>query len=158
MQPRASRPVAAYVSQSDEPKFRAMNAALRKVKHEWGFIAGDSFSTAALALALAPGGRLRDAHLDSFRELKTAIEGSLQGTLDDHYESFATAITLNHGVIGAFGESQNNISAMRLKLRSARDALGSQRADLVQMWQRLQSVKEALRCLLYTSPSPRDRG
>lgn len=147
MQPRASRPVAAYVSQSDEPKFRAMNAALRKVKHEWGFIAGDSFSTAALALALAPGGRLRDAHLDSFRELKTAIEGSLQGTLDDHYESFATAITLNHGVIGAFGESQNNISAMRLKLRSARDALGSQRADLVQMWQRLQSVKEALRVL-----------
>ncbi|WFD34462.1 Xaa-Pro aminopeptidase [Malassezia cuniculi] len=143
MDPRPSEPLNSYVTPADEPRFRQLNAVLRKVRGEWGFIAEDGFSAIDLALALRPGGSLR-AHLGPFSELQALIEHSMQGTLDDHYESFASAITLNHSVINVLGDVQGSISGARQKLRGARDALGARRTDLVQMWQRLESVKEAL--------------
>lgn len=42
---------------------------------------------------------------------------------------------------------QTSVSSSRRRLRDSREALGSKRADLVQLWTRQQSVKEALRLL-----------
>ncbi|WFD31722.1 Xaa-Pro aminopeptidase [Malassezia sp. CBS 17886] len=146
MHPRPGHPVDAYVDARDQAKFRDLNAVLRKLEYEWGFLLDDSFSPAALSLALLPGGTLR-SELSEFTSLTSLIERSLQGTLDDHYDSFATAITVNHGVTSALGQSQEHIGAVREKLQGARDALGAKRQDLVQSWHRLQNVKEAMRVL-----------
>ncbi|WFD40365.1 Xaa-Pro aminopeptidase [Malassezia japonica] len=146
MVPQASRVINDYVSPSDDPKFRALNAVLRKLKAEWSFLMDDGFNPLALVLSLLPNGGLRERLVD-FTSLNSLIEGTLQGTLDDHYESFAMAITVNHGMIQSLGEAQDHVSGTRAKLQNARDALGARRADLVQMWQRIQSVKEAMRVL-----------
>ena len=146
MAPQLARPVGDYVAPTDEPKFRALNAALRKLKAEWVFLLDDRFNPLALSLALLPGGALR-ARLSDFASLNSMIEGTLQGTLDDHYESFAMAITVNHGMIHVLGDAQELVGSTRKKLQNARDALGARRADLVQMWQRVETIKEAMRVL-----------
>ncbi|WFD06742.1 Xaa-Pro aminopeptidase [Malassezia vespertilionis] len=146
MTPAPGLEPAKYVNASDEPAFRDLNAVLRKLKAEWGFLLGERFNPVQLALTLLPGAPLR-ARQSEFSGLNSLIETTLQGTLDDHYESFATAITLNYGVANSLGDAQTNITSARQKLRSARDTLGARRADLVQMWQRIQSIKEAMRVL-----------
>lgn len=65
----------------------------------------------------------------------------------DHHESFATAISLHNNVLSSLGSAQNGVSAARRRLRDSREALGAKRADLVQLWQRSQVVKESLRLL-----------
>lgn len=146
MAPGASRSVDLYMERTDDPRFRGLHAVLRKLKSEWGFLLDANFNAVRLSLALLPQGELH-AHADEFRSLSALIESSLQGTLDDHYESFATAITVNHGMISSLSTSQDGIARAREQLQGARDALGARRADLVQMWQRQQQVKEALRVL-----------
>lgn len=146
MVPQASRSVRAYVDASDEERFRLLHAVLRKLTNEWGFLLDAEFNPVRLSLALLPTGSLH-AHAGEFASLASLIESSLQGTLDDHYDSFATAITVHHGMISALGTSQDGIAATRRKLQHARDALGARRADFEQMWHRLESVKEAMRVL-----------
>ncbi|WFD20135.1 Xaa-Pro aminopeptidase [Malassezia caprae] len=146
MEPQASRSVHAYVDPNDEERFRVLHAVLRKLTNEWGFLLDAEFNPVRLSLALLPSGALH-AHASEFASLASLIESSLQGTLDDHYDSFATAITVHHGMIAALGTSQDGIAATRRKLQSARDALGARRADFEQMWHRLESVKEAMRVL-----------
>lgn len=146
MTPGVPQPITSYVQATDEPKFRELYAVLRKLKQEWGFLLESEFNPVSLSLALLPQGALH-SHAEAFASLSPLIESSLQGTLDDHYDSFATAITVNHGMIASLGTSQDGIASARQQLQSARDALGARRADLVQMWQRMQSVKEATRVL-----------
>ncbi|WFD23784.1 Xaa-Pro aminopeptidase [Malassezia equina] len=146
MEPQASRPVRAYVDANDEERFRVLHAVLRKLTSEWGFLLDAEFNPVRLSLALLPTGSLH-AHAGEFASLASLIESSLQGTLDDHYDSFATAITVHHGMIAALSASQEGMGAARQKLQSARDALGARRADFEQMWYRLESVKEAIRVL-----------
>ncbi|WFD48571.1 Xaa-Pro aminopeptidase [Malassezia furfur] len=146
MVPGASRAVGDYVDASDAPKFRALHAALRKIKGEWPFLLDDRFNPLALSLGLLSDASLR-ARLGDFASLNDMIERTLQGTLDDHYESFALAITVNHGMVNSLGDAQELVGATRTKLQHARDALGAKRADLVQMWQRIETLKEAMRVL-----------
>lgn len=146
MEPQVSRSVHAYVDPDDEERFRVLHAVLRKLTSEWGFLLDAEFNPVRLSLALLPSGALH-AHAGEFASLASLIESSLQGTLDDHYDSFATAITVHHGMIAALGTSQDGIAATRRRLQSARDALGARRADFEQMWHRLESVKEAMRVL-----------
>ncbi|WFC96136.1 Xaa-Pro aminopeptidase [Malassezia brasiliensis] len=146
MVPGASRSVSEYVDASDAPKFRALNAALRKIKSEWPFLLDDRFNPLALSLGLLSDASLR-ARLGDFASLNDMIERTLQGTLDDHYESFALAITVNHGMVHSLGDAQELVGTTRTKLQHARDALGAKRADLVQMWQRIETLKEAMRVL-----------
>ncbi|WFD43953.1 Xaa-Pro aminopeptidase [Malassezia psittaci] len=141
-----SQDVSHYVAHTDQPKFRALNATLRKIQKEWGYMLDDHFSALALALALLPQGSLR-GRLQDFGSLNSLIEQTLQGTLDDHYESFAMAITSNHGMLQHLGSAQELLTSTRSKLHHARDALGAKRADLVQMWQRVETLQEALRVL-----------
>ncbi|PWN54385.1 hypothetical protein IE53DRAFT_323094 [Violaceomyces palustris] len=140
------RPVEEYMNREDERSFRQINAVLRKVKAEWPFIADDDFNSVALALSMLDESSL-GSNRNEFEEMKHLIESSLQGTVDDHYESFATAITLHNNVLTSLGAAQNSVSGARRRLRDSREALGAKRADLVQMWHRSQAVKESLRLL-----------
>ena len=146
MHPQPSRPVEAYVDTSDAPHFQRLHAVLRKIKTEWGFLLDTDFNPVRLSMALLPHGPLRGSMSD-FSSLAGLIETSLQSTVGDHFDSFASAINVNHSMISSLSASQDGVSAARQQLQSARDALGTRRADLVQMWQRLQSVKEAMRIL-----------
>lgn len=146
MQPQPSRPVDSYMDMRDAPNFRALQAVLRKIKSEWDFLLDTDFNPVRLSMALLPHGPLH-GYMSDFSALSTMIESSLQSTVGDHYNSFASAITINHGMVTLLSASQDGISGARKQLQTARDALGTRRADLVQMWQRMQSVKEAMRVL-----------
>ncbi|KAN0063376.1 exocyst subunit [Thecaphora frezii] len=140
------RPIEHYVKSTDDRGFREINAVLRKVKAEWPFVADDDFNSVSLALSMLDESSLGASRQD-FDTMKALIETALQGTVDDHYESFATAITLHNSVLQSLTAAQNSVSGARRRLRDSREALGAKRADLVQMWQRSQAVKESLRLL-----------
>lgn len=143
---RESKPLDAYVDRADEKAFRQICAVLRKSKAEWDFLVDDDFNSVSLAFSLLDQSSL-GANRNDFEDMKELIERALQGTVDDHYESFATAISLHNNVINSFGSAQNGVSSARRRLRDAREALGAKRADLVQLWHRSQGVKESLRLL-----------
>ncbi|PWN33264.1 uncharacterized protein FA14DRAFT_147041 [Meira miltonrushii] len=143
---RESKPLESYVDRDDEKAFRQISAVLRKSKAEWDFLVDDDFNSVSLAFSLLDESSL-GANRDDFEDMKELIERALQGTVDDHYESFATAISLHNNVINSFGSAQNGVSSARRRLRDAREALGAKRADLVQLWHRSQGVKESLRLL-----------
>lgn len=143
---RESKPLESYIDRADEKAFRQICAVLRKSKAEWDFLVDDDFNSVSLAFSLLDESSL-GASRDEFEDMKELIERALQGTVDDHYESFATAISLHNNVINSFGSAQNGVSSARRRLRDAREALGAKRADLVQLWHRSQGVKESLRLL-----------
>ncbi|KDN51404.1 hypothetical protein K437DRAFT_272907 [Tilletiaria anomala UBC 951] len=140
------RPLESYLRKDDARAFREINAVLRKVKAEWSHMTMDDFNAASFALSLMDDSSL-GASFDEFEKMKKMLERALQGTLDDHYEAFASAITLHNNVLSSLSTAQNNVSVARRRLRDSRDALGAKRADLVQMWHKSQGVKEALRLL-----------
>lgn len=143
---QARKPVSAYLDRADPRAFQSINAVLRKVEAEWPFVADDHFNSVALALSMLDDSSLGTSRAE-FEQVKRLIETALQGTVDDHYESFATAITMHNSVLQSLTAAQSSVSGARRRLRDSREALGAKRADLVQMWQRSQSVKEALRLL-----------
>lgn len=140
------RPLEHYVDRADEKAFREICAVLRKVKAEWGFIVDDDFNYVSLALSLLDDSSL-GSNRNQFSEMQKLIERGLQGTVDDHHESFATAISLHSNVLSSLTSAQTSISGARRRLRDSREALGAKRADLVQLWHRSQGVKESLRLL-----------
>ncbi|KAJ1028347.1 hypothetical protein NDA18_003011 [Ustilago nuda] len=140
------KPITSYIDRNDPRVFQSINAILRKVEAEWPFVANDQFNSVALALSMLDSSSLGASRFE-FDQVKQLIETSLQGTVDDHYESFATAITMHNSVLASLTAAQGSVSGARRRLRDSREALGAKRADLVQMWQRSQAVKEALRLL-----------
>lgn len=143
-QPR--KPITSYIDRNDPRAFQSINAVLRKVEAEWPFVTNDHFNSVALALSMLDESSLGTDRFE-FDQVKQHIETALQGTVDDHYESFATAITMHNSVLQSLTTAQTSVSGARRRLRDSREALGAKRADLVQMWQRSQAVKEALRLL-----------
>ncbi|UZJ53559.1 hypothetical protein CBS101457_002879 [Exobasidium rhododendri] len=141
-----SKPLEHYIDRQDERSFREICAVLRKVQEEWGFVVEDDFNSVALALSLLDGSSIGASKME-FEEIKELIERALQGTVDDHHESFATAISLHNNVLSSLGSAQNGVSAARRRLRDSKEALGAKRADLVQLWHRSQVVKDNLRLL-----------
>lgn len=140
------QPLTSYIDRADPRAFQSINAVLRKVEAEWPFVAHDHFNSVALALSMLDESSLGASRFE-FEQVKQLIETALQGTVDDHYESFATAITMHNSVLQSLTAAQTSVSGARRRLRDSREALGAKRADLVQMWQRSQAVKEALRLL-----------
>lgn len=142
----AYRDLRHYEVQGEEQGVGRIGTVLRKVKTEWGFVADDDFNPVALSLSLLDESSL-GANRNEFESTKQLIAQALQGTVDDHYESFATAITLHNSVLASLTGVQSSVCSSRRRLRDSREALGSKRADLVQLWHRQQSIKEALRLL-----------
>jgi len=92
------------------------------------------------------------------------LEKTLRGTVDsmslfesqislclnfpsEHYQSFAAALPHHNALLTSLNVTSDQIKDLRSSLLEAKEALGSKRADLVQLWTRGQTVEEMLRLL-----------
>jgi hypothetical protein len=64
-----------------------------------------------------------------------------------HYQAFAAALPHHASLVSHLTATQAQISDARTSLQEAKDALGSKRADLVQLWTRGQTLEEMMRIL-----------
>jgi exocyst complex component 4 len=67
--------------------------------------------------------------------------------LPEHYQAFAASLPHHASLLDHLGATQAQISKARSSLQEAKDALGSRRADLVQLWSRGQTIEEMMRLL-----------
>jgi exocyst complex component 4 len=65
----------------------------------------------------------------------------------EHYQAFAAALPHHTSLMNHLGATQSQLDEARLSLQEAKDALGSKRADLVQLWSRGQTIEEMMRIL-----------
>ncbi|KAI6007185.1 Sec8 exocyst complex component-specific domain-containing protein [Pisolithus albus] len=112
-----------------------IDAVLDEIKDEWEFVIDTDFNNVDLALALLDG-QSTGKSLDSFQSTKATLSQALKGSLPHH-----TAL-LNH-----LGLAQTQVRETRTALQEAKEALGSRRADLVQLWSRGQMLEEMIRLL-----------
>ncbi|KAI6136490.1 hypothetical protein F5141DRAFT_1074987 [Pisolithus sp. B1] len=96
-----------------------IDAVLDEIKDEWEFVIDPDFNNVDLALALLDG-QSTGKSLDSFKSTKVTLSQALKGSVDRR-----------HGTA----------------LQEAKEALGSRRADLVQLWSRGQMLEEMIRLL-----------
>ncbi|KAF8711738.1 Sec8 exocyst complex component specific domain, partial [Rhizoctonia solani] len=123
-----------------------IDAVLDQMQDEWAFVVDPDFNPVSLALALLDDSSVgRD--LDSFRRTKGMLERALKGTVDKHYQAFAASLPHHSKLINLLTETQKHIAETRSCLIDARAALSHQRADLVQLWSRGQTIEEMLRIL-----------
>ncbi len=67
--------------------------------------------------------------------------------IPEHYQAFAAALPHHSTLLNHLGGIQSQVSEARTALQEAKEALGSKRGDLVQLWSRSQTVEEMLRIL-----------
>ncbi|EGO02554.1 hypothetical protein SERLA73DRAFT_165642 [Serpula lacrymans var. lacrymans S7.3] len=123
-----------------------IDVVLDEITDEWEFVIDPDFNNVDLALSLlgdSPVGK----DMDSFRQTKATLSKALKGSVDKHYQAFAAALPHHASLINYLGLTQTQISDTRFALQEARDALGSKRADLVQLWSRSQTLEEMMRIL-----------
>lgn len=65
----------------------------------------------------------------------------------EHYQAFAAALPHHSSLLTHLSTAQNQIGVARTALQEAKEALGTKRADLVQLWSRGQTLEEMLRIL-----------
>lgn len=65
----------------------------------------------------------------------------------EHYQAFAASLPHQAALLSHLGETQSQINNARTSILEAKDALGTKRADLVQLWFRGQTLEEMLRLL-----------
>lgn len=126
------------------------------------------FNNVDLALQLLDDSSL-GKDMDSFRRTEEMLGKALKGSVDsafnpsmshcervinrmhkyiaEHYQAFAASLPHQATLLTHLGESQSQINIARTHLLEAKDALGSKRADLVQLWSRGQTLEEMLRIL-----------
>ncbi|KAL5639427.1 hypothetical protein ACGC1H_006810 [Rhizoctonia solani] len=123
-----------------------IDAVLDQMQEEWAFVIDPDFNPVSLALALLDESSVgRD--LDSFRRTKAMLERALKGTVDKHYQAFAASLPHHNKLLSLLNDTQKHIAETRSCLTDARAALSHQRADLVQLWSRGQTIEEMLRIL-----------
>ncbi|KAL4241814.1 Exocyst complex component Sec8 [Abortiporus biennis] len=123
-----------------------IDAVLDEIKDEWAVVTDPDFNPVDLALQLLDDSSL-GKDMDSFRRTKDMLSRALKGSVDKHYQAFAGAITHHDGLMNHLSVAQEQITEARGSLQEAKEALGSKRADLVQLWTRSQTVEEMLRIL-----------
>ncbi|KAH7910695.1 Sec8 exocyst complex component-specific domain-containing protein [Hygrophoropsis aurantiaca] len=123
-----------------------IDAILDQIKDEWEFVNNDDFNNVDLALSLLDGSST-GKDIDSFRGTKQMLSKALKGSVDKHYQSFAAALPHHASLVNHLGLAQNQIQESRTALLEAKEALGSKRADLVQLWSRGQILDEMMRLL-----------
>ena len=65
----------------------------------------------------------------------------------EHYQAFAHSLPHHGNLSAALTKTQTELSEARTHLMESRDALGSKRTDLVQLWSRGQTLEEMMRLL-----------
>ncbi|KZT53789.1 hypothetical protein CALCODRAFT_439643 [Calocera cornea HHB12733] len=123
-----------------------LDAILDRIKDEWNVLADDDFNPVEVALSLLDSSSVgRD--LDSFRRTKLALERGLKATVDKHYQSFAASLPHHASLLTSLTATQGQIVDAKARLAEVREALGSKRADLVQLWSRNHALDEMLKML-----------
>jgi exocyst complex component 4 len=65
----------------------------------------------------------------------------------EHYQAFAAALPHHASLVTSLTLVQNQIDDSRTSLQESKDALGSRRTDLVQLWSRGQTLEEMMKLL-----------
>ncbi|KAF8973579.1 exocyst complex component sec8 [Flammula alnicola] len=123
-----------------------IDAVLDQVKDGWEFVIDPNFNNVDLALQLLDKSSL-GKDMDSFRRTKNMLSKALKGSVDKHYQAFAASLPHHASLLGHLGAAQTEISSARSSLLEAKEALGSKRADLVQLWNRGQTLEEMIKIL-----------
>ncbi|KAE9382895.1 hypothetical protein BT96DRAFT_1027472 [Gymnopus androsaceus JB14] len=101
------------------------DAVLNEVEDGWEFVVDPEFNPVDLAVDLLDQ-KSAGKDLDDFQETKYKLFSALKGTVD---------------------KTQTQVNKARSSLQESKEALGSKRADLVQMWSRGQTLEEMMRLL-----------
>lgn len=123
-----------------------IDAILDEIKDEWEFVIDPDFNNVDLALALLDG-QSTGKSLDSFQSTRASLSQALKGSVDKHYKAFADALPHHTALLNHLGLAQTQVRETRTALQEAKEALGSRRADLVQLWSRGQMLEEMIRLL-----------
>ncbi|KAJ7102110.1 exocyst complex component sec8 [Mycena belliarum] len=123
-----------------------IDAVLDQVKDGWEFVVDPEFNNVDLALELLDESSV-GKDMDSFRRTKNMLSKALKGSVDKHYQAFAAALPHHSSLLNHLGATQTQIADARTALQESKDALGSKRADLVQLWARGQTLEEMMRLL-----------
>lgn len=76
--------------------------------------------------------------------------------ISEHYQAFAASLPHHASLLNHLGTAQTEISSARSALLDAKESLGGKRADLVQLWNRGQTLEEMIKildqmCVKYSS-------
>ncbi|KAK0506252.1 exocyst complex component sec8 [Armillaria luteobubalina] len=123
-----------------------IDAVLDQIRDEWAFVIDPDFNPVDLALQLLDDSSL-GKDIDSFHSTKNLLSKALQGSVDKHHQAFAAALPHHANLLNHLGDMQTQINETRTTLQESKDALGSKRADLVQLWARGQTLEEMMRLL-----------
>ncbi|KAJ6574932.1 Sec8 exocyst complex component-specific domain-containing protein [Mycena capillaripes] len=123
-----------------------IDAVLDQVKDGWEFVVDPEFNNVDLALELLDESSV-GKDMDSFRRTKHMLSKALKGSVDKHYQAFAAALPHHSSLLNHLSATQAQITDARTALQESKDALGSKRADLVQLWARGQTLEEMMRLL-----------
>ncbi|CAK5280151.1 unnamed protein product [Mycena citricolor] len=123
-----------------------IDAVLDRVKDGWEFVVDPDFNSVDLALELLDETSV-GKDMDSFRRTKNMLSQALKGSVDKHYQAFAASLPHHASLLNHLSATQTQISEARTSLQESKDALGSKRADLVQLWARGQTLEEMMRLL-----------
>ncbi|KAJ7275219.1 Sec8 exocyst complex component-specific domain-containing protein [Mycena haematopus] len=126
-----------------------IDAVLDQVKDGWEFVVDPEVGSCffiALPLELLDENSV-GKDMDSFRRTKNMLSKALKGSVDKHYQAFAAALPHHASLLNHLSATQAQITDARTALQESKDALGSKRADLVQLWARGQVLEEMMRLL-----------
>ncbi|KAI3622267.1 sec8 exocyst complex component specific domain-containing protein [Moniliophthora roreri] len=123
-----------------------IDAILDQIKDEWEFVIDPDFNTVDLALQLLDESST-GKDMDSFRRTKHMLSKALKGSVDKYYQAFAASLPHHASLLNHLGDTQTQVSEARASLQESKDALGTKRADLVQLWSRGQTLEEMMRIL-----------
>ncbi|KAJ3554644.1 hypothetical protein NM688_g3000 [Phlebia brevispora] len=129
-----------------ETKAGDIDAVLDEIKDEWEMVINPDFNPVDLALQLLSDSSL-GKDMESFRQTKNMLSRALKGSVDKNYQAFAAALPHHASLLNHLGGIQGQIGEARTALQEAKEALGSKRGDLVQLWSRSQTVEDMLRIL-----------
>ncbi|KAE9408284.1 hypothetical protein BT96DRAFT_962930 [Gymnopus androsaceus JB14] len=119
-----------------KPRPGDIDAVLNEVKDGWEFVVDPEFNPVDLAVDLLDQ-KSAGKDLDDFQETKYKLFSALKGTVDKYYQAFAASLPHHASLLNHLSETQTQ----------SKEALGSKRADLVQMWSRGQTLEEMMRLL-----------
>nr|GAT47843.1 Sec8 exocyst complex component specific domain-containing protein [Mycena chlorophos] len=123
-----------------------IDAVLDQVKDGWEFVVDPEFNHVDLALELLDGNSA-GKDMDSFRRTRNMLSKALKGSVDKHYQAFAASLPHHASLITHLTATQTQISEARTALQESKEALGSKRADLIQLWTRRRTLEEMMRLL-----------
>ncbi|KAJ4485935.1 Sec8 exocyst complex component-specific domain-containing protein [Lentinula aciculospora] len=128
------------------PRPGDIDAVLNQVKDGWEFVVDPDFNPVDLAVDLLDQ-RSTGKNMASFQDTKYKLFSALKGTVDKYYQAFAASLPHHASLLNHLSETQSQIDEARISLQESKEALGSKRADLVQMWSRGQTLEEMMRLL-----------